>query len=352
MATDLMIVEPAIDARDEPAGIAGCQSLATSAAVRAGKGSAINSEAVADGHSRCTSRDQAARTLSAVLADYLQLTKPRIVVMILVTTVATAMIAAGGFVSLGSLVWLLMGTAAVAASAGAANQIWERSIDCRMARTVTRPLPDGRMRVAPAVIYTAILGIGGTWLLMAKFGFVPAMAGAVTWLLYVLVYTPMKTRTAWNTTVGAVAGALPVLIGYTAVGGTLFDWTAWLLVGVLVAWQYPHFMAIAWMYRRQYDQAGFCMTTTVEPTGRSAAIQSILGSVALIVCGVALCFISPGLASGLIASIAVMASCYPMLKASVRFAANPVDLMARKLLRSSLLVLPAVLLIVTLRVFW
>ncbi len=291
-------------------------------------------------------------TLSAVMSDYLQLTKPRIVVMILVTTVATAMIGAGGIVPATQLFWLLVGTAAVAASAGAANQVWERSIDRRMTRTSTRPLPAGRVGTIPAAIYTALLGVAGSALLYVMFGPIPALAGAVTWLMYVLVYTPMKTRSAWNTTVGAVAGALPVLIGYTATGGSLGDWTGWLLVGVLVAWQYPHFMAIAWMYRRQYAQAGFRMTTTVEPTGRLAGWQAISGSIALIVCGVALCWMPSGWISAAIASAAVFAATLPMLMASLRFATCPDDGLARKLLRSSLLVLPAVLLVVTLRVFW
>ena len=184
------------------------------------------------------------------------------------------------------------------------------------------------------------------------FGWAPAMAGAATWLLYVLIYTPMKTRTAWNTTVGAVAGALPVLIGYTAMGGSLMAWTPWLLVAVLVTWQYPHFMSIAWMYRRQYAEAGFCMTTTVEPTGRSAGWQSIAGSIGLLFCAVALCWIPSGIIGAVLGSIAAFASGYPMLRASINFAADPNDVLARKLLRSSLLVLPAILAIVTIRVFW
>ena len=306
----------------------------------------------ASGTSSALLIDEAApKTLSAICSDYVQLTKPRIVVMILITTIMTAIIGAGAMVSLSQLAWLLAGTAMVAASAGAANQIWERVIDCNMARTASRPLPDGRLSVIPATLFTAVLGIVGTYLLYSCFGISPAVAGATTWLLYVLVYTPMKTRTSWNTTVGAIAGALPVLIGYTALGGTYYDATGWLMVGVLVAWQYPHFMSIAWMYRRQYDEAGFRMTTTVEPTGRSAGWQAIAGSIALIICGVVLCFIPGGITGGTIASVLVFLSGFPMLKASIRFASAPGDQLARKLLRSSLLVLPAVLAIVTVRVF-
>lgn len=292
------------------------------------------------------------RSAKVFMKDLIELTKPRIVTMILVTTVATAMIGAGGLVSMSTLIWLLVGTGMVAGSAGAANQIWERVIDQRMTRTASRPLPAGRMSLATALTFTFAIGIFGTAILWQRFGAVPAMCGVVTWLSYVVVYTPMKTRTSWNTTVGAIAGALPVLIGYTALGGTLADVSGWLLVGILVAWQYPHFMAIAWLYRRQYDEAGFKMSTTVEPTGLSAGIQAIAGSLVLIACGIGLCFVPDAGVLAYVASALVFASVYPMLKASVVFFGSRDDITGRKLLRSSLLVLPAVLLIVTLRVFW
>ncbi|MEL6107205.1 MAG: protoheme IX farnesyltransferase [Planctomycetota bacterium] len=294
----------------------------------------------------------AAVASSTVFRDLVQLTKPRIVVMILVTTIATAMIAAGDLIAFEPLVMLLLGTGLVAGSAGGANQIWERIIDCRMSRTANRPLPAGRLTTGFATAFTMSIGTLGSAILWLRFGPIPSLVGVATWLTYVFVYTPMKTRTSWNTTVGAIAGALPMLIGYTALGGSLTSLTAWLLFGVLAGWQYPHFMAIAWLYRRQYDEAGFRMTTTVEPSGMSAAWQSILGSIAVIICGIALCFLSPGWVAACLASAAVVASSYPMLKASVVFARERSDMTARRLLRSSLLVLPAVLAAVTLRVFW
>ncbi len=292
--------------------------------------------------------DHASSSISSRIADYVELTKPRIVTMILVTTAASAMIAAGGPVPAFDFIWLLLGTAAIAGSAGGANQIWERVIDRQMPRTANRPLPGGRMSRLEAASFTALIGIFGTGMLLARFGPVPAAIGVITWLVYVVAYTPMKTRSSWNTTVGAIAGALPILIGYTAAGGGLGDATGWLLFGVLAAWQFPHFMAIAWMYRRQYGEAGFTMTTTVDPSGRWAGVQSVAGSLALIGCGVALAFGSSGWLGGVIASIGVTLFAYPMLAASCRFAASPDDGRARKMLRSSLLVLPAVLSIVTL----
>lgn len=287
-----------------------------------------------------------------LLSDLVQLTKPRIVVMILITTLATAMIGAQGPVNGVELFWLLLATGLVAASAGSANQIWERVIDLRMTRTARRPLPDGRLNVGPATLYTLVLGVAGTLILYRWFSAVPAAVGLATWLLYVLVYTPMKTRTSWNTTVGAIAGAIPMLIGYTATGGSLGDVTGWLLVGVLVAWQYPHFMAIAWIYRRQYAEAGFQMSTTVDATGRSAGIQSVAGAIGLIACAIALCWIPTGMIGAMLGTLASIVSGWPMLRASIQFAYEPGDMPARRLLRKSLLVLPAVLAIVTVRLFW
>lgn len=287
-------------------------------------------------------------SIATRITDYIELTKPRIVSMILVTTAASSMVAAGGLMTAFDFIWLLLGTAAIAGSAGGANQVWERLIDRRMPRTANRPLPGGRMSRLEAACFTALIGIVGTGMLLARFGPVPAAIGVITWLVYVVAYTPMKTRSSWNTTVGAIAGALPILIGYTAAGGGLGDATGWLLFGVLAAWQFPHFMAIAWMYRRQYGEAGFTMTTTVDPSGRWAGVQSVAGSLALIGCGVALAFGSAGWLGGVIASIAVTLFAYPMLAASCRFAASPDDGRARKMLRWSLVVLPAVLSIVTL----
>lgn len=343
MATDLLI-DPISSADASDGTVVSGATVPGTSAAQAGQGGHVE---VA--HEQ---RPQSKATSSKMFADYVQLTKPRIVVMILVTTVGSAFLGAGGLVPATEMLVLLLGTALIAGSAGAANQVWERVIDCEMKRTASRPIPGGRISTLNATLFTALIGIAGTVILSVRFGVYPATAGAMTWLLYVLVYTPMKTRTAWNTTVGAVAGALPVMIGYTAGGGTLAEWSGWLLVGVLVAWQYPHFMAIAWMYRKQYGDAGFCMSTTVDPTGRSAGWQSIAGSIAIAGCGIALCVIPDGVVGAVIGSVLVVLSCYPMLRASLRFAAMPDDGTARTLLRSSLLVLPSVLLIVTLRIFW
>ncbi|MGV3485333.1 MAG: heme o synthase [Planctomycetaceae bacterium] len=288
-------------------------------------------------------------TSTSLARDFLELTKPRIVTMILVTTLVAAVVAAGSSIAAATLFHLLVGVALVAGSAGAMNQVWEREIDREMERTRRRPVPAGRMTAWAAALFSVAIGVGGTAYLTYFLGAIPAIVGAVTWITYVPIYTPMKTRSAWNTTIGAVSGALPVLIGYTAAGGSLADLRGWLLVGVLVAWQYPHFMAIAWLYRRQYAEAGFRMTTTVEPTGRSAGWQSVAGMLLLVSCLLGLALGYGDLTSWqrvVLVACLILAS-YPMTKAAVRFASDRNDGTARKLLRASLLQLPASLLLVT-----
>lgn len=285
----------------------------------------------------------------AVLSDLLQLTKPRIVMMILITTVIAAVIAAGPAVSPLLLLQLMLGVALVAGSAGAMNQVWEHHVDAQMQRTCRRPIPAGRLGLPLATVFSLVIGVLGSGYLAVVCGVIPALVAIATWVLYVPIYTPLKVRSEWNTTVGAVSGALPVLIGYTAAGGGLGDAHGWLLVGVLVAWQYPHFMAIAWLFRHQYAAAGFQMTTTIEPTGRRAGWQSVVGMLALMGCLLVLAVqLAPGSPLGMVVlASAVLLATYPMTAAAFRFARQRDDLNARRLLRASVLQLPASLALLT-----
>lgn len=275
-------------------------------------------------------------------ADLLELTKPRIVTMILIVTTMAAVVAAGWDLQILTVLHLIIGTALVAGSSGVLNQVLEREVDGRMARTRFRPLPDDRIGAFQSSLFGLLLLVAGSAYLAFFLGMVPAAVGLATWLLYVTVYTPLKTRTAWNTTVGAVAGALPMLIGYTAAGGSLADVRGWLLFGVLLWWQYPHFMAIAWMYRYDYGVAGLRMTSVVEPTGRSAGRQAVAGVLLLMLTLVAL--VAPG-SWGWGWSLAVVAVTVPFVVASFRFARRPDDLTARRLLRASLFQLPAAMIV-------
>ncbi|QDS96159.1 Protoheme IX farnesyltransferase 1 [Roseimaritima multifibrata] len=308
--------------------------------------SVVGVDSVLQRESSATRDEEAvAKAHPGLLRDLIVLTKPRIVIMVLVTTGVAAVVAAGWQLSPLVLLHALLGTAAVGASAGTMNQIWERRLDCGMKRTRSRPLPAGRITLFWAVVYCGVLGITGTAYLSWFSGPAPAFFGIATWLTYVLIYTPMKTRTSWNTTVGAVSGALPMMIGYTAAGGDVLGIRGWLLVAVLVAWQYPHFMAIAWMYRREYGEAGFLMTPVVEPTGRSAAAQSVVGAFALLAVLVALVWMTASGWSAVGLSLLMVAVSFGLVRDSIRFAYLKTDASARRMMFASLLQLPSAMIV-------
>jgi protoheme IX farnesyltransferase len=304
-------------------------------------GNALVLDSITDGS--IVSDAKAARVAKPHIAsDYVELTKPRIVMMILIVTAMSAIVAAGWELSGWMLFHLMLGTTLVAGSAGVLNQVVEKEVDSRMARTRYRPLPDDRVSRVFAGLFGMLLIAAGTVYLAMMVGEIPALLGLATWILYVAVYTPMKTRTEWNTTVGAIAGALPMLMGYTAAGGGLWDLQGWLLFGVLFLWQYPHFMAIAWMYRYDYGAAGLKMTPVVEPTGRRAGWQAVGGSLLLVLIQVSL--VAAG-SWGWLFALLVTAVTVKYVIASFRFARQPDDLTARRLLRASIAQLPAAMVV-------
>ncbi len=189
------------------------------------------------------------------LAYYIELTKPRILIMILMTVVI-AMVAVGSATSLATVFHACLGTAMVAASASVLNQWLERDRDAVMMRTSKRPIPSGRVASSQAAWMGWVLVVLGSIYLAVLVNTATMLCGLATWGLYVWVYTPLKTVSWTNTMVGTVPGALPVWMGWSAAGGSLLDSQAWVLLGILVAWQLPHFMAIAYMYAEQYEAAG------------------------------------------------------------------------------------------------
>jgi protoheme IX farnesyltransferase len=278
--------------------------------------------------------------LSRALA-YGELTKPKIAVMVVVATAASACVATWGQPNPYLVLHALFGTLLVAGSSCAANQWLERSLDCLMPRTAERPLPDGRLSPAEAISFSLTLLVAGFAWLIVFVSPLTAWLALSTWLLYVVVYTPLKTRTSWNTAVGAIPGALPVLIGWTCVGGAL-DLRAAGLFLTLFLWQFPHFMAIAWLYRKQYDQAGFRMLPTVEPTGRWAGIQAIACAAVLLPVSLVPVLGAPG--SGAIwYAVAAIILGLGQLACAVAFASSRTDASARRLLRASLVYLPVLL---------
>jgi protoheme IX farnesyltransferase len=216
------------------------------------------------------------------LSDALrELVKPRIVSMVLVTTAIGYYLGAGGFSGLVNLLLTLFGTALAAGGSAALNNYLERDIDAHMPRTMNRVLPSGRIDPSVALSFGVLLVLSGVALLAWLVNLLAAFLVLLTAFLYVLVYTPLKKLTWWNTPIGAIPGALPPMVGWAAASNELSA-GAWILFAILFIWQHPHFYAIAWMYREDYARAGFKMLSVVDPTGNRVFRQAIWFSLVLI----------------------------------------------------------------------
>lgn len=284
---------------------------------------------------------------SRMLSDYIQLTKPRILIMVLLTVGVAVVAVPNTVASFWVFLHAMIGTGFVAASASVMNQWMERGPDALMPRTAKRPLPDGRLTSLEAAVLGWALFLAGTLYLAVLTTILTAIMGAITWTLYVWVYTPMKQYSWWNTAVGTLPGALPVLMGWTAAGGRLDEWGGWLLTLIVVLWQFPHFMSIAWLYRDQYAQAGYQMLTNVEPTGRLAAWHAIIPSLLLIPNSIFV--LRPVSTYDWFLVILGVITCMGQIVASFAFMRDRNRQTARKLLRSSLIFLPAILVLVVVR---
>jgi protoheme IX farnesyltransferase len=215
------------------------------------------------------------------VGDYLELTKPRITTLVVVTTWAGYHLGRTGPVDAMLLAHTLVGTALVCGGTSALNQVWERDRDARMNRTRNRPLPAERLMPLEALLFGVGLSLVGLLQLAIFVNPLSAAVAAATLVLYLFAYTPLKPRTWACTMVGAVPGALPPVIGWAAVRGSL-DGGAWALFAILFIWQLPHFYAIAWMYREDYERGGFPMIGVVDPTGRRTALEIGSWSAALL----------------------------------------------------------------------
>jgi len=279
------------------------------------------------------------------LSDYIELGKPRIALLVLAVVATSAVLARWGQPDGWQVVHALLGTLLVAASAGAVNQLCEWRRDAVMARTAVRPVPAGRLSGLQAAAFAAVCGIAGAGYLGLAVNGTAAAWGLASWFFYAWVYTPLKPLTAAHTTVGAVAGALPVFIGWSAVGGTLdmtADPRALALFLVLFLWQFPHFMAIAWLYRRQYAQAGLQALTVVDPSGCQAALQAVTTCLALLPVSLVTCLLTAGQGRWWFLGITFLLG-VAQLVCAVRFLGRRDDETARRLLRATLLYLPALL---------
>ena len=214
------------------------------------------------------------------LRDYLELSKSRIVLMVLATTAAGYFFGAGT-VSWAVLVNTLVGTALVAAGTNALNQYVEREHDAQMRRTRHRPLPDGRITPRAALIFASAISVIGTVYLALSVNLLTAALGAFTLTSYIFVYTPLKRISPICTIIGAIPGAIPPLMGWTAATGSLSA-GGWIVFGILFFWQLPHFMAISWIYREDYGRAGFAMLAVRDEKGRATAREAIIYSICLL----------------------------------------------------------------------
>jgi len=212
--------------------------------------------------------------------DFVALTKPRLNLLVLVTTLAAVYLAAPEGLPLALVAHTLLGTALVAGGAAALNQVWERRTDLLMRRTAGRPVPSGRLRAGESAGFGLALSAAGLLELALAVNTISAFVAALTLVSYVLVYTPLKTRSSLSTLVGAVPGALPPVIGWAAATGEI-TLPALVLFGIVFFWQMPHFLAIAWMHRDDYAKAGMPLLPVLEPDGRRTGQQALLYAVVL-----------------------------------------------------------------------
>ena len=270
------------------------------------------------------------------MRDYLELTKPRITWLILMSTAIGYFFGHSGRWQFWTILHTIIGTALIASGTAALNQWYERKADEQMLRTRERPIPSGRIAPANAFRFGLLLELIGTVELFFGANPLTSLLGLATIFLYLCAYTPLKQKTWLSTTIGAIPGAMPPLIGYAAAQGSLTP-AAWSLFAILFIWQFPHFYAIAWMYREDYSRAGIRMLPVVEPDGASTSRQILIYSVLLI--PVSLLPMWLGMTGSLYLAGALALGCW-FLYSGVRVAFDRTRARARNVLLTSVVYLP------------
>ena len=273
-------------------------------------------------------------------AEYLELTKPRLTSLVLLTTLVGFHAASRSPLDVRLLMHTLIGTALVVAGAAVLNQYLERDVDALMRRTAGRPIPSGRVAPEDALAFGVLLSIAGLLYLAAGVRLIAALLAALSLGAYLFAYTPMKRRTSLCTLVGGIPGALPPMIGWAAARGTL-EGGAWILGAILFLWQQPHFLAIAWLYREDYAAAGLPMLPVVDDGGRSTGRQAMLYALALV--PVSLLPVMHGYAGSSYFAGALLLGCL-FFACGAALAAARSHAAARRLFLASLAYLPALLL--------
>ena len=276
------------------------------------------------------------RRVRSLAADYVALTKPRLNVLVVATSAAGFYLGSEPAIDGLRLAYAVAGTALVAGGAAVLNQLAERDTDALMRRTRLRPLPDGRVSAGEALALGLTLSAAGLALLAARANPLAAILAAATLVVYLIVYTPMKRRTPLSTLAGAVPGALPALIGWTAshdgiaAGGMA-------LFAIVFLWQIPHFMAISWLYRDDYGKAGFPMLTVIDPEGRKAGRYAVIFAAGLV--PIAVLPSAIGISGAAYGAIALVLG-FALLWLAAGFARLRTDQSARRLFFGSIVHLP------------
>jgi len=278
----------------------------------------------------------------SLFAAYIELTKPRILTLVLVTTVLGFYLGGKGISSVPLLIFLLLGVALVSGGSSALNHYLEREFDSKMQRTKNRPIPSGIITPGHALNFGIFLTLLGIFVLYVKVNILTAFLGLLTSFLYIMVYTPMKRASWLNTTVGAIPGAIPPLGGWAAATGGL-SFEAGILFLILFLWQHPHFYAIAWMMREDYRRGGFKMLPVTEPDGRRMFNHVLWFSFALI--PVSLIPSVVGM-SGSIYFTGVLIAGVALFMISQSFARSRSLEDAKKLLRATVIYLPVLLFLI------
>ena len=269
-------------------------------------------------------------------ADFFALTKPRLNFLVVLTAAVGYYLGGGPNLDVVKLVEAIVGTALVAGGAAGLNQVYERDTDSLMWRTRARPLAAQRLTVNEATTFSLLLAGTGLATLAAGANLLAAFLALLTLLTYNVVYTPMKRHSRLATLVGAVPGALPPMIGWSAAHGRLTP-EAWALFAIVFVWQIPHFMAIAWLYRDDFGRAGFPLPPVVNPDGQSTARQAVIFSVLLIPISLVPFLLH---ASGAVYAAGALAGGFVILGLSLSFSSQRTNERARRLFVGSIIYLP------------
>ena len=287
--------------------------------------------------------------MKTTLSAYIELTKPRIILLVLVTAYLGYYLGlrSQGYhmVSVESwliLFYLILGTWATSAGAAVLNQVIERRHDAKMARTKNRPLVIGKISPMNALVFGMVLSLGGYVFLYYLINPLTAWISAATIFLYILIYTPSKRITTWNTIIGSIPGALPPVGGWVAATGSLAP-PAWILFGILFCWQMPHFLAIAIIYAADYEKGGFKMLPSMYPESKRTSYVILFFTVALLITSLGLYILKVG---GIVYAVgaALLGVAFFMVALKVIMESNKKN--ARRLMLASIIYLPLLLIII------